>query len=183
MCSAIITRNIFIVNALHTVLQDLLLPPWVNQNCQFLQLVLQIFMHKIYMNTKKIYMNTKKIYMNTNKFWMNMHEFAWKRMHFTWTRINFAWTWVNFAWTRMKVDQNFRVCSRYLGHVTSVWNRHPNFCGSIWRPYYSTQNMWSSFTSIIITYTVASTFMPQPLLWKSTIFAMNKYICLWWKKG
>ena len=27
MCSAIITRNIFIVNAEHTVLQDLLLPP------------------------------------------------------------------------------------------------------------------------------------------------------------
>ena len=150
--------------------------PRVNQNCQFLQLVLQIFMHKIYMNTKKIYMNT-------NKFCMNTHEFAWKRMNFTWTRINFAWTWVNFAWTRMKVYQNFRVCSRYLGHVTSVWNRHPNFCGSVWRPYYSTQNMWSSFTSIIITYTVASTFMPQPLLWKSAIFAMNKYICLWREKG
>ena len=176
MCSAIITRNIFIVNAVHTVLQDLLLAPQVNQNCQFLQLVLQIFMHKIYMNTKKIYMNT-------NKFCMNTHEFAWKRMNFTWTQINFAWTWVNFAWTRMKVDQNFRVCSRYLGHVTSVWNRHPNFCGSVWRPYYSTQNMWSPFTSIIITYTVASTFMPQPLLWKSAIFAMNKYICLWREKG
>ena len=102
-------------------------PHWVNQICQFLQLVLQIFMHKIYMNTKKIYMNTKKIYMNTNKFWMNMHEFAWKCMNFTWTRINFAWTRVNFAWTRMKVDQNFRVCSRYLGHVTSIWNRHPRF--------------------------------------------------------
>ena len=50
--------------------------PRVNQNCQFLQLVLQIFMHKIYMNTKKIYMNT-------NKFCMNTLEFAWKRMNFT----------------------------------------------------------------------------------------------------
>ena len=86
------------------------------------------------------------------------------------------------TWTHMKVDQNLRVCSRYLGHVTSVWNRHPNFCGSVWRPYYSIRNMWSSFTSIIITYTVASTFMPQPLLWKSAIFAMNKYICLRWEK-
>ena len=127
--------------------------------------------------------NLCKILHEHNKFCMNMHEFAWKCMNFTWTQINFAWTWINFAWTRMKVDQNFRVCSRYLGHVTSVWNRHPNFCGSIWRPYYSTQNMWSSFTSIIITYTVASTFMPQPLLWKSAIFAMNKYICLWREKG
>ena len=131
-----------------------------------------------------------KFYMNTNKFCMNTHEFAWKRMNFTWTRINFAWTQINFAWTQinfawtcMKVDQNFRVCSRYLGHVTSVWNRHPNFCGSVWRPYYSTQNMWNSFTSIIITYTVASTLMPQPLLWKSAIFAMSKYICLWQEKG
>ena len=94
--------------------------PRVNQNCQFLQLVLQIFMHKIYMNTKKFYMNT-------NKSCMNMYEFAWKCMNFTWTRINFVWTRVNFAWTHIKVDQNFRVCSRYLGHVASVWNRHPNF--------------------------------------------------------
>ena len=132
-------------------------PPPVNQNCQLLQLmagtlilVLQIFMHKFCMNM--------------NKLCMNMHEFAWKHMNFTWTWINFAWTWINFPWTGMKVDQNFRVCSRYLGHVTSVWKRHPNFCGSVWRPYYSTQNMWNSFTSIIITYTVASTFMPQPLL-------------------
>ena len=165
MCSAIITRNIFIVNAVHTVLQDLLLPPgstkivscynwWVGT----LILVLQIFMHKFCMNM--------------NKFCMNTHEFAWKHTNFTWTRIN-------FAWTHMKVDQNLRVCSRCLGHVTSVWNRHPNFCGSVWRPYYSTQNMWNSFTSIIITYTVASTFIPHPLLWKSAIFAMNKYICLW----
>ena len=115
-------------------------------------------------------------WMNTNKFCMNMYEFAWKCMNFTWTPIN-------FAWTCMKVDQDFRVCSRYLGHVTSVWNRHRNFCGSVWRPYYSTQNMWNSITSIIITYTVASTFMPQPLLWKSVIFAMNKYICLWQEKG
>ena len=104
-------------------------------------------------------------------------------VNFTWTWINFAWTRINFAWTRMKVDQNFRVCSRYLGHVTSVWKRYPNFCGGVWRPYYSTQNMWNSFTSIIITYTVVSTFMPQPLLWKSAIFAMNKYICLWREKG
>ena len=126
--------------------------------------------------------------------------FEYSCMNFAWTRINFAWicmnmhefcmntnkhTWthMNFAWTHMKVDQNFRVCSRYLGHVTSVWNRHPNFCGNVWRPYYSTQNMWNSFTSIINTYTVASTFMPQPLLWKSAIFAMNKYICLWREKG
>ena len=167
MCSAIIARNIFIVNAVHTVLQDLLLPPGSTKIVSFYNW----------------YFKYSWFTMNTNKFCMNMHEFAWKRMNFTWTRINFAWTRVNFAWTRMKVYQNFRVCSRYLGHVTSVWNRHPNFCGSVWRPYYSTQNMWSSFTSIIITYTVASTFMPQPLLWKSAIFAMNKYICLWREKG
>ena len=78
-------------------------------------------------------MKTQEFCMNMNKLCMNTHK---------------------FAWTRMKVDQNFRVGSRYLGHVTSVWKRHPNFCGSVWRPYYSTQNMWSSFTSIIITYTV-----------------------------
>ena len=162
MCSAIITRNIFIVNAVHTVLQDLLLPPgstkivsYYNSWAGTLILVLRIFMHKFCINT---------------------HKFAW-------TYINFTWTWINFAWTCMKVDQNFRVCSRYLGHVTSIWNRHPNFCGSVWRPYYSTQNMWNSFTSVINTYTVASTFMPQPLLWKSAIFAMNKYICLWREKG
>ena len=75
MCSAIITRNIFIVNAVHTVLQDLLLPLGSTKIVS-LQLVLQIFMHKIYMNTEKIYMNT-------NKFCMNTHEFAWKRMNFT----------------------------------------------------------------------------------------------------
>ena len=150
--------------------------PRVNRNCQLLQLMGWYFDT----GTLKIHV---KFYMNTNKFCMNTHEFAWKRMNFTWTWINFAWTQINFAWTCMKVDQNFRVCSRYLGHVTSVWNRHPNFCGSVWRPYYSTQNMWSSFTSIIITYTVASTFMPQSLLWKSAIFAMNKYICLWREKG
>ena len=130
-----------------------------NWSAGTLILVLQIFMHKFCINT--------------NKFCMNTHEFAWKRMNFTWTWINFAWTRINFAWACMKVDQNFRVCSRYLGHVTSVWNRYPNFYGSVWRPYYSTQNMWNSFTSIIITYTVVSTFMPQPLLWKSAIFAMN----------
>ena len=155
MCSTIITRNIFIVNAVHTVLQDLLLPP----------------------------RSTKIVSFYNWYFKYSCIKFTWTQKKFTWTRINFAWTRVNFAWTRMKVDQNFRVCSRYLGHVTSVWNRHPNFCGSVWRPYYSTQNMWSSFTSIIITYTVASTFMPQPLLWKSAIFAMNKYICLWQEKG
>ena len=94
-----------------TVLYWSFATPQVNQNCQFLQLVLQIFMHKIYMNTKKIYMNT-------NKFCINTHEFAWKHMNFTWTWINFPWTRVNFAWTRMKVYQNFRVCRRYLGHVT-----------------------------------------------------------------
>ena len=155
MCSAIITRNFFIVNVVHTVLQDLLLPPGstkivihYNWWAGTLILVLRILMHKFCMNTHK----------------------------HTWTRIN-------FAWTCMKVDENFRVSSRYLGHVTSVWNRHPNFCGSVWRPYYSTQNMWNSFTSIINTYTVASTFMPKPLLWKSAIFAMNKYICLWREKG
>ena len=137
-------------------------PPRVNQNCQFLQLELQMFMLKIYMNTRKIYMKTNKFYMNMNKFCMNTSKLC-MNMHESWS--------------------NFRVCSRYLGHVTSVWNRFPNFCGSVWRPYYSTQNMWSSFTSIIITYTVASTFMPQPLLWKSAIFAMNKYICLWREKG
>ena len=104
-------------------------------------------------------------------------------MNFAWTYMNFAWTHMNFTWTRMKVDQTFRVCSRFLGHVTSVWKRHPNFCGSVLTPYYSTQNMWNSFTSIINTYTVASTFMLQPLLWKSVIFAMHKYICLWQEKG
>ena len=77
------------------------------------------------------------------------------------------------GWTRMKVDQNFRVCSRYLGHMTSVWNRHPNFCGSVWRPYYSTQNMWNSFTSIINTYTVASTFMPNPFFEKVQFFPLT----------
>ena len=169
MCSAIITRNIFIVNAVHIVLHDLLLPPrstkivsCYNWQAGTLILVLWIFMHKFCMNI--------------NKLCMNMHEFAW-------THINFTWTRINFAWTRMKVDKNFRVCSRYSGHVTSVWERHPNFCDSVWSPYYSTQNMWNSFTSIINTYTVASTFMPQPLLWKSAIFAMNKYICLWQEKG
>ena len=143
--------------------------PRVNWNCQLLQLM------GWYFDTGTLQIHVK-FYVNTNKFWVNMHEFAWKCM-------NFMWTWINFAWTRMKVDQNFKVCSRYLGHVTSVWNRHPNFCGSVWRPYYSTQSMWNSFTSIINTYTVASTFMPQPLLWKSAIFAMNKYICLWREKG
>ena len=69
-------------------------------------LLLWIFMHKFYMKT--------------NKLCMNMHEFVW-------THINFTWTRINFAWTGMKVDKTFRVCSRYLGHVTSVWNRHPNF--------------------------------------------------------
>ena len=152
MCSVIITRNIFIVNPVHTVLQDLLLP-WMNQNCQLLQLMGCYFDTGTLKIHVKFYMNTNKFCMNMNKLCMNMH------------------------------DQNFRVCSRYLGHVASVWNRHPNFCGSVWRPYHSTQNMWSSFTSIIITYTVASTFIPQPLLWKSAIFAMNKYICLWREKG
>ena len=138
MYSAIITRNIYIVNAVHTVLQDLLLPPvstkivsCYNWWAGTLILVLWIFMHELCMNM--------------NKFCMNMHTFCINTNKHTWTHMN-------FAWTCMKVDQNFRVCSRYLGHVTSVWNRHSNFCGNVWRPYYSTQNMWNSFASIINTY-------------------------------
>ena len=164
MCSAIITRNIFIVNAVHTVLQDLLLPPGSTKivSCYnwwagTLILVLWIFMHKLYMNM--------------NKFCMNTHEFAW-------TCINFTWTCINFAWTCMKVDQKFRVCSRYLGHVTSVWNRHPNFCGSVWRPYYSTQNMWNSFTSIINTYTSIYLYATAPSLKKCNFCHEQIYLSL-----
>ena len=167
MCSAIITRNI--LNAVHTVLQDLLLPPrstkivsYYNWWAGTLILVLQIFMHE---------------------FCINMHEFAWTHMNFAWTRINMheqAWTLHEHVWKLIQIS----------GFTVDIWAMWPVseistliFCGSIWRPYYSTQNMWNSFTSIINRYIVASTFMPQPLLWKSAFFAMNKYICLWREKG
>ena len=107
MCSAIITRNIFIVNAVHTVLQDLLLPPgsikivsYYNWQAGTLILVLQIFMHKFCMNT--------------NKFCMNTHEFAW-------TCINFTWTWINFAWTRMNLHEHAWKLIKISGCAVDIW--------------------------------------------------------------
>ena len=111
MCSAIITRNIFIVNAIHTVLQDLLLPPGSTKivSCYnwwagTLILVLQIFMHKFCMNMNKLCMNT--------------HEFAWKCMNFAWTQINFAWTCINsheHAWKLIKIS----------GFAVDIWAMWP----------------------------------------------------------
>ena len=175
MCSAIIARNIFIINAVYTVLQDLLLPPSPQVKPK-LSVTTTDGLVLWYPISHKIYEGISCVFMCVHAWIFTLHKHAWIHM-------NFAWTHMNFTWTHMKVDQNFRVCSRFLGHMTSVWNRHPNFCGSVWRSYYSTQNMWNSFTSIINTYTVASIFMPQPLLGKSAIFAMNKYICLWREKG
>ena len=111
MRSAIITRNIFIVNAVHTVLQDLLLPPgsskivsYYNWRAGTLILVLRIFMHKFCMNT--------------NKFWVNIHEFAWKCINFTWTRINFEWICMNLhehAWKLIKIS----------GFAVDIWTMWP----------------------------------------------------------
>ena len=174
MCSAIIARNIFIVNAVHLYYKIFCYPPLLGQpkvsvtTTDGLVLWWYSISHKIYEGISCVF----------------MHVLA------KWIFMNFAWTCINTHEHTWKFNKNsgfvvdfFRVCSSFLGHVTSVWNRHLNFCGSVRRPYYSTQNMWNSVTSIINTYTVASTFMPQCLLWKSAIFAMNKYICLWREKG
>ena len=105
------TRNIFTVNAVHTVLQDLLLPlrstkiaSCYNWWAGTLILVLQIFMHKFCMNMNKLCMNT--------------HEFAWKCMNFAWTQVNFAWTQINLhehAWKLIKIS----------GFAVDIWAMWP----------------------------------------------------------
>ena len=111
MFSAIITRNIFIVNALHTVLQDLFLPPGSTKIVSYyswqagtLILVLRIFMHKFCMNM--------------NKFCVNMHELAW-------TGINFAWTWINFAWTCMNLHEHTWKLIKISGFAVDIWAMWP----------------------------------------------------------
>ena len=55
---------------------------------------------------------------------INKHTWICMKMHEMCMNMNKLCMNTNkFALTHMKVDQNFRVCSRYLGHVTSVWNR------------------------------------------------------------
>ena len=111
MCSAIITRHIFTVNAVHTVLQDLLLPTrstkivsCYNWRAGTFILLLHIFMHKFCMNT--------------NKFCMNMHEFAW-------TCINFAWTQINFAWTCMNLHDHAWKLIKISGFAVDIWAMWP----------------------------------------------------------
>ena len=110
MCSAIITgKKFFVVNAVHTVLQDLLLPPGSTKIVSFYNWCFKY---------------------SCIKFTWTQKKFTWTQINFAWIRMNlhgnawiyvnmnkFAWTWVNFAWTHMKVIK----ISRFAVDIWAMW--------------------------------------------------------------
>ena len=175
MCSAIITRNIFIVNAVHTVTyRDLLLPPGSTKMCHVtttdgLVLWYLVFEYSCIRIFHELLINFE---------WIHMYEFAWKC-------INFAWTRVNFVWTRVNLHENTWKLIKISGFAVDIWAMWPVseigpliFVASVWQPYYFTQNMWSLFTSIIM-YIHCSIYLyaPAPSL-KKCNFCYDCRFCL-----